>query len=254
MDSIQAMTDEQIIADFERYVSSGKVAMYRRLGLAVVPGQREGVRITTRDGQLSLINCRASGGVFNLGHRPQQIVDAVKAALDVVDINDHLLLSAYRAELARRLADLMPGDIRYTTFGVSGGEAIDFALKLARGYTSRPGVISVQGGYHGHTGLALAAGDPAFRDPFGPQIPGFVQVPFGDVDALHDAISNTVAAVIVETIPATAGILIPPDGYLQAIRDVCDAHGALFVADEVQAGLAAAGGCGPSTNGASSPT
>jgi putrescine aminotransferase len=235
------LTDEQIIEDFSRHVSSGKVAMYRQMGLAVVPGSREGVRITSRDGRISLINCRSSGGVFNLGHHPPAIVQAVTEAMQRLDINDHLLISEHRALLAHRLADLMPGEIQYTTFGVSGGEAIDFALKLARGYTGRPGVISVKGGYHGHTGLALATGDPVFRDPFGPQIPGFVQVPFADIPALRAAMSDDVAAVIVETIPATAGVLIPPDDYLPAMRELCYRHGALMVVDEVQAGLGRAG-------------
>jgi len=235
------LTEEQIIADFGRYVSSGKVELYRQMGLATVPGKREGVRIWSRDGSRSLINCRASGGVFNLGHRPPAIVDAIRCALDTLDINDHLLMSEPRAMLAHRLAELLPGDIQYTTFGVSGGEAVDFALKLARGFTGRPGVISVRGGYHGHTGLALAAGDPAFRDPFGPPAPGFTQVSFGDVPALAQAMSDQVAAVIIETIPATAGILIPPEGYLTAIRELCDQYGALFVADEVQAGLGRTG-------------
>ncbi len=241
MSTTQRLTDEQVIAAFERYVSSGRVAMYRQMEMAVVPGKREGVRIWPRGGGRPLINCRSSGGVFNLGHRPPAIVEAVKQALDTLDINDHVLMSEPRALLACRLAELTPGDIRYTTFGVSGGEAIDFALKLARGFTGRPGVISVKGGYHGHTGLALATGDPAYRDPFGPQIPGFVQVPFGDVDALRTAMNGQIAAVIVETIPATAGILIPPDGYLAAVRSLCDEQGALLIADEVQAGLGRTG-------------
>jgi len=241
MQTVSSLTDEQIIAAFEQYVSSGKVAMYRQMGLAVVPGERSGVRITSRDGRLSLINCRSSGGVFNLGHRPQAIIDAVTEAMQTLDIGDHLLMSEPRARLAARLAELLPGDLSYTTFGVSGGEAVDFALKVARGFTGRQGVISLQGGYHGHTGLALAAGDPAFRDPFGPALPGFVQVPFGDLQALRSALDSSIAAVIVETIPATAGILIPPDGYLAAVRALCTEHGALLIADEVQAGLGRTG-------------
>jgi acetylornithine/succinyldiaminopimelate/putrescine aminotransferase len=239
--TIHDLTDEQIIDDFERYVSSGKVATYRQMGLAILPGKREGVRIWSRDGSRALINCRASGGVFNLGHRPPAIIEAVKKALDTLDINDHILMSEPRAVLGRRLAELMPGDIQYTTFGVSGGEVIDFALKLARGYTGRVNIISVQGGYHGHTGLAVAAGDPAYRTPFGPPAPGFTQIPFGDVTALQEAVNDETAAIILETIPATAGILIPPEGYIAEIRRLCDQHGALFIADEVQAGLGRTG-------------
>lgn len=238
----QPLTNEQIVGDFEQYVNSGKVALYRRMGLAAVPGEREGVVIHPRGGGQPLINCRSSGGVFNLGHRPPAVIAAVKQALDTLDIGDHLLLSEQRAALARRLAELMPGRIQYTTFGVSGGEAVDFALKLARGATGRDGVISVRGGYHGHTGLALAAGDAEFREPFGVQMPGFVQVPFGDLDALAAALdASPTAAVIIETIPATVGILIPPPGYLAGVRALCDEHGTLYIADEVQAGLGRTG-------------
>jgi acetylornithine/succinyldiaminopimelate/putrescine aminotransferase len=241
MKGSEVLTDEDIIAMFADHVSSGKADIYRQMELALVPGRREGVRLWSRDGSMSLINCRSSGGVFNLGHRPAAIIEAVTEAMRELDIGDHILLSGSRALLARRLAELMPGDIKYTTFGVSGGEAVDFALKLARGFTGRPGVISVQGGYHGHTGLALASGDAAFRDPFGPQLPGFAQIPFGDIDALHASISHETAAVIIETIPATAGVLIPPDNYLPTVRELCDQKGALFIADEVQAGLGRTG-------------
>jgi len=237
----ESLSEEAIISLFEQHVNSGKVAMYRRMGLDMAPGRREGVRIWTWDDSRSLINCRSSGGVFNLGHRPAAIIEAVTEAMQEYDIGDHLLLSEPRARLAQRLADLVPGRIQYTTFGVSGGEAVDFALKLARGYTGRPGVISVKGGYHGHTGLALAAGDPEFRDPFGPPLPGFRQVEWGSVEALAAEIDDQTAAVIIETIPATSGILVPPDGYLATVRDLCRQHGALYIADEVQAGLGRTG-------------
>ena len=81
-------------------------------------------------------------------------------------------------------------------FGVGGGEAIDLALKVARAHTGRSGIVSAVGGYHGHTGLAMAAGDPEYRDPFGPNLPGFTQVPFGDLDALAAAVGDETAAVI----------------------------------------------------------
>lgn len=234
-------TNKVATEDFARYVSPGKVEVYRSLGFDLVPGRREGVRMWDLEGRRSWINCRSSGGVFNLGHRPKRIIDALREALKDLDIGDHILMSGQRAALARRLAQLMPGDINYTVFGVSGGEAIDVALKLARGYTGRPGVISAIDGYHGHTGFALAAGADQFKSKFGPMPPGFAQVPFGDINALDEAVDDTTAAVIFETIPATAGIIIPPDDFFPAARDICDRHGALLILDEVQAGLGRTG-------------
>lgn len=234
-------TNAAAIEEFARYVSPGKVEVYCTLGFDVVPGRREGVRLWDLEERRSWINCRSSGGVFNLGHRPRPIIEALRQALDQLDIGDHILMSAQRAALAHRLAELMPGDLQYTVFGVSGGEAIDVAIKLARGYTGRPGVVSAVDGYHGHTGFALAAGADAFKSKFGPMPPGFRQVPFGDIDALEAAVDEDTAAVIFETIPATAGIIIPPDDFYPAVREICDARGAVLILDEVQAGLGRTG-------------
>ena len=233
-------TTEQAIADFAAYVSPQKVRAYQALGFDFVPGRREGVRLWDLDGGQCLINLRSSGGVFNLGHRPPRMVEALKEALDDVDMGDHILMSAARAKLARRLAELMPGDIQYSIFSSSGGEAIDVALKLARGYTKRAGVVSAVYGYHGHTGLALAA-THGYSEKFGPLAPGFRRVPFGDAGALEASIDEETAAVIMETIPATAGFVFPPDDYYPRVRQLCDRYGAVMILDEVQAGLARTG-------------
>jgi putrescine aminotransferase len=232
---------EQIIDDFSRYVNPGRVQVYRAMGVDFVPGQREGVWMWDVDGSRRLLNCRCSGGVFNLGHRPPRIVAALRQALDELDVGDHMLLCEMRAVLGKRLAGLTPGDLQYSTFSPGGAEAIDVAIKLARGYTQRPGIISVKKGYHGHTGFALATGDDSFRSKFGPMPPGFSQVPFGSADALRQAVDETTAAVIVETLPATAGILIPPDDYYPQVREICDAAGAQLIIDEVQTGLGRTG-------------
>jgi putrescine aminotransferase len=206
-----------------------------------VPGRREGVYLWDVDGQKRLINCHCNGGVFNLGHRHPDIVAALKRALDELDIGNHHLISEQRSVLATRLSELAPGDLSYTVFAVGGGEAIDFALKLARAHTGLPGIISARGGYHGHTGLALAAGDPEYRDPFGPLAPGFVQVPFGDEEAVAGCMGHETAAIILETVPATLGMPIAPPDYFAALRALCDQHGALLIVDEVQSGLGRTG-------------
>ena len=115
---------EDILRDYARYVNPGRVSVFRQMGLEFVPGRREGVWIWDVDGDHRVLNCRCSGGVFNLGHRPPRVVSAVKAALDEIDVGDHMLLDEMRAVLGKRLAELTPGDIQYTTLSPGGAEAI----------------------------------------------------------------------------------------------------------------------------------
>jgi len=237
----QRYPQEESLAWFRDHVSSGKAAFFAQYGMEFVPGRRDGVHIWDAGGDRKLINCHCNGGVFNLGHRNPVIVEALRQALDEWDIGNHHLISQPRAALARRLAQLAPGNLPYSVFAVGGGEAIDFALKLARAHTGRPGIISARGGYHGHTGLALAAGDAEYRAPFGPMPPGFVQVPFGDIAALSTQIDDDTAAVILETVPATLGMPIAPPSYFADLRALCDQHGALLILDEVQSGLGRTG-------------
>jgi acetylornithine/succinyldiaminopimelate/putrescine aminotransferase len=231
---------EAIIARFARHVSSGKAAFFTQAGIDFVTGERQGIYLSDLDGK-RLINCHCNGGVFNLGHRNPRVIAALQRALAAYDIGNHHLMSGVRATLAERLAALSPGDIKRVVFGVSGGEAVDLSLKLARAHTRRPKIISALGGYHGHTGLALAAGDESYRKPFEPLSPGFVQVPFGDLAALDAAMGEDTAAVIFETIPATLGVAIPPEDFFAGVRKLCDRWGAVMIMDEVQTGL---GRCG----------
>ncbi len=235
------LTKEAIFEWFSRYVSPPKARFFQHVGIDFVIGRREGPFLWDVDGQRRLIDCHCNGGVFNLGHRHPEIVQALRDSLSMLDIGNHHLVSEWRARLGERLAALTPGDLTYTVFGVSGGEAIDVAIKVARGYTGRTKIISAKGGYHGHTGLALAAGDEKYRKPFGPMPPGFVQVPFNDLEALAAVMDEDTAAVLLETVPATYGMVVPDPDYLPGVRELCDRHAALLIIDEVQAGLGRTG-------------
>ncbi len=114
-------------------------------------------------------------------------------------------------------------------------------IKAVRGITGRQRIVSAMGGYHGHTGLAVAPGDAQYRDPFGPNLPGFVQVPFDDLTALAAAVDGETAAVLLEPIPATLGMPIASDDYLPEVLALCRAHGAKLILDEVQTGLGRTG-------------
>ena len=224
---IGAHPKDLVLDEFARSVSSGKVKFFQSIGIDFVLGDREGLYLTDLLGEKRLYDCHCNGGVFNLRHRNPDVIQTLIESLKELDIGNHHLISEQRATLAMRLAELAPGDLPYTVFGVGGGEAVDLAIKIARGYTRRDTIISAKGAYHGHTGYALATGDEKYRTPFGPTAPGFLQVPFNQIQALQENMDENTAAVILETIPATYGIAVPDDGYLLQVRRLCDERGAL---------------------------
>ncbi len=226
---------------FAAHVSSGKTAFFDAAGIDFVLGKRQGPFMWDLNGDKRLINCHCNGGVFNLGHRNGEVVQTLTDSLRELDIGNHHLISEQRAVLAARLAELTPGDICYSVFGVGGGEAIDLAIKMARGFTGRQKVISAHGGYHGHTGYALAAGDKKFYEPFGTPAGGFVKIPFNDIAALDEKIDDQTAAVILETIPATLGMPIPEASFFSKVRELCDRRNAVMIIDEIQTGLGRTG-------------
>jgi len=230
-----------VISLFRNHVSSGKANFFQALGMDLVMGEREGMFLGDMDGGKKLFNLHCNGGVYNLGHRNPDLVALLKESLDKFDIGNSHLMSRMRAELGQQIAGLMPADLDYTVFGVSGGEAVDLAIKVARAYTGRERIVSAKGGYHGHTGLAISAGDRRYREPFHVSAAGFSQVPFGDANSLASILGQDTAAVILETIPATLGMVMPPPDYLAAVRDLCDRTGTLLIIDEVQTGLGRTG-------------
>ncbi len=241
MSHIGTDSKEGIINRFAAYVSSGKAEFFKSVGIDFVFGKRQGPFIWDAVSGKRLINCHSNGGVFNLGHRNPEIIEALKGALDELDIGNHHLISEQRAILAEKLAGLTPEGLTYTVFGSGGGEAIDLAIKLARGYTGRQKIISANGGYHGHTGFAIATGDEQYRAPFGPNQPGFIQIPFNDKRAIDFAVDENTAAVIFETIPATLGMPVPDADYFSYVKDMCEKKRALLIMDEVQTGLGRTG-------------
>jgi len=226
-----------------RYVCPGRVRSFEALGVDLVIGRREGYRIWDIDGR-ELFDYHLNGGVYNLGHRHPEVLAALHEALETLDIGNHHFPSVVRAELAETLAQLTPGDLQFSIFASGGGEAIDVAIKTARRATQRRKIVSIQKGYHGHTGLALAAGDERFSKAFLSEGPPdqFTQVPFNDLEAITAALRNDdVAAVLMETIPATYGFPLPQPEYLAGVKALCVRHGALYIADEIQTGLGRTG-------------
>lgn len=241
MESDPAKIKAEALSDFSKFIGPMKVRIMKAAGLDIIEDKREGTSVWDITGK-KYIDCQTGSGIMNVGRRNPDIIEALKKALDTYDIGVFLLFSKPKADLAKKLAEITPGDLKCTIFGVGGGEAIDAAIKIARGYTMKKEIIYAERAYHGHTGFALSAiGRDAYKEPFKPLIPGFKMVPFGDIDAIKKAITDDTAAIILEPIQGEGGINIPQDEYLPAVRKICDDHEILLILDEIQTGLGRTG-------------
>lgn len=228
----------QVLELAKKYWNPDKTQFWTDAGVELVIDRREGYFLWDMSGK-RLIDMHLNGGTYNLGHRNPEVMAALIDGMDRFDVGNHHFPSVARTALAQRLVESAPASITKVAFGSGGGEAIDIALKSARHATQRRKIVSVIKAYHGHTGLAVATGDERFAKLFLSDRPDeFIQVPFGDVDAMDSALrGGDVAAVIMETIPATYGFPMPPKGYLEAVKELCERYDSLYIADEVQTGL-----------------
>jgi putrescine aminotransferase len=229
------------LADYAKFVNPQKARVLKNAGLDIIEARREGALVWDITGK-SFVDCITSAGSFNVGRRNPVIVQALKNALDQYDLGGFLLCSRQKADLAKKLAEITPGDLRYVMFGCGGGEANDFAIKLARGFTFKTDIISTEKGYHGHTGFSLAAiGRDAYKKPFFPMVPGFTQVPFNDLAAMAAAVTDQTAAILIEPVQGEGGIHVATDAYLKGLRELCDAREILLIFDEIQTGFGRTG-------------
>jgi acetylornithine/succinyldiaminopimelate/putrescine aminotransferase len=239
IDSLIHADKSVVLADSARYWNPDKVHAWAARGTPLVIGRREGYHLYDMSGH-RLIDLHLNGGTYNLGHRNPEIIAELKEALDHFDMGNHHFPAIGRAALSKKLVETAPANMRYAILSSGGGEAIDIGLKCARYGTKRRKIISIEKAYHGHTGLALGTADGRYADQFmsAGRPDEFVKVPFNDLDAMETALApGDAACVIIETIPATYGFPMHADGYLPAVKDLCEKHGALYVADEVQTGL-----------------
>jgi len=229
---------DRVLADAAAYWNPDKTSFWQQSGIDLVIGRREGYRLYDVSGR-RLIDVHLNGGTYNLGHRNPELVALLREGVERFDIGNHHFPSIARSALARELIRTSPTGMSKVAFAAAGGEAIDLAIKSARAATGRRVVVSVVKAYHGHTGLAVAAGDARFSERFVSDRPDeFVQVPFNDPEAMAEALAaHDVAAVLMETIPATYGFPLPEPGYLEEVARLCREAGALYIADEVQTGL-----------------
>lgn len=226
---------------FSRHVNLGLKTMLSALGFDKNFVRAQGVSVFDDKGT-KYLDFLGGYGSLPFGHNPKGIL----GELNKVCQRPNFLqaqASPLQAALAHDLAQILPGDLSVAFFCNSGAEAVEGALKMARIATGKPVYVYCTGAFHGKTLGALSVGGrEKYKTPFCPLIPGCVEIPFGNIDALEEALTKyRCAAVIMEPIQGEAGVIIPPDGYLKQVRELTRDHDTLFILDEVQTGFGRTG-------------
>ena len=245
---VEAKSGKELLREVEekyrKYYNPSLVRLLKFGGYGALEWRGEGSCVFDVDGRRYL-DFAGGYGVFNLGHRHPRVVEAVRRQLDLMPLSAKMFFNKPMADLAERLAQITPGNLQYSFFCNSGTESVEGALKLARLAMGRPGIIATHNSFHGKTfGSLSASGRDVFKTPFEPLLPAVTHVPFGDADAIEEALASldgVVAAVILEPIQGEGGIMVPPDDYLPRVQEICRRHDVLLIVDEVQTGLARTG-------------
>ena len=215
--------------------------------LPVVVAQAEGAWVTDVDGRRYL-DCLAGYSALNFGHRHPALLQAARDQLDRLTLTSRAFHNDQLGPFCRDLAALAGMEMVLPMN--TGAEAVETSIKVARkwGYdlkgvrANHANIVVAANNFHGRTTTIVSfSTDPLAREGFGPFTPGFRVVPYSDADALRDAIDGETVAVLIEPVQGEAGVIVPPDGYLSAVREICTELNVLFIADEIQSGLGRTG-------------
>jgi acetylornithine/LysW-gamma-L-lysine aminotransferase len=221
--------------DEDRYVG----ALYQRFPVNIAKGK--GTRVWDTAGK-EYIDCMGGYGVAVVGHCNERVVNAIKRQAEIL-ITAHM--STYndtRLRFMEKIASVAPPSLNKIFFANSGAESVEAALKFARKYSGRHGVIAMNGGYHGKTFGALSVThSEKYRKSFMPLLDGVKFVPYSDPSLLEEVIDDTIGCVILEPIQGETGIIVPPDDLLPKIREICNRRNLVLIFDEIQSGLGRTG-------------
>jgi acetylornithine/LysW-gamma-L-lysine aminotransferase len=188
------------------------------------------------------IDCMGGYGVAIVGHSNPEVVAAIKAQAEKLITCHSSLYNDARAAFFEKLAACSPKGLGSSFLSNSGAEANEVAIKLAKKYTGKKGIIAMKGAFHGKTAGALSATwNKKYKEAFEPLVPNFSHVAFGSLEELEAAVGPDTAAVMLEPVQGEGGIILPPEGYLKGVRELCDRRGLLLIVDEVQSGLGRTG-------------
>ena len=213
--------------------------LYQRFPVTIEKGK--GSHVWDVDGK-EYIDCMGGYGVALVGHQNQRVVNAIKEQVDKIITVHSSVYNKTREEFLKLLIHLAPKGLTQVHLNNSGAEAVEAAMKFARKFTGKKGMIAMKGSYHGKSFGALSLTfNPKYRKAFQPLVEKVSFASYGDIESLREVIDEDTAFVILEPIQGESGIIVPPDGFLQDVRKLCDEKGILLIFDEIQAGLGRTG-------------
>lgn len=215
------------------------INLYQRFPVTLDRGQD--ATIWDTDGK-EYIDCMGGYGVAIIGHCNKDVINAITFQLNKLMVCHMSTYHDSRLQFLSKLNSIAPDNLGRIFLSNSGAESIEAALKFSRKYSQKTGVISMHGGYHGKTFGALSVTyNSKYRKSFSPLLEGIKFVPFGDTYSLNEAIDESIGTVILEPIQGETGIIMPPEGYVRAVRDICTEKKIVLIFDEIQTGLGRTG-------------
>jgi len=213
--------------------------LYQRFPVTIEKGLGSHVWDTENN---EYIDCMGGYGVALVGHRNERVVKAIKSQIEKVITVHSSFYNKTREEFLQSLIDVSPAGLSQVHLNNSGAESVEAGIKFARKFTGRKGMVAMKGSYHGKSMGALSLTfNPKYREAFKPLVDTVSFSPYGDIDALQTTVDKDTAFVILEPIQGESGIHVPPDGFLQDVRKICDENGSLLIFDEIQSGLGRTG-------------
>jgi len=213
--------------------------LYQRFPVTIEKGLGSHVWDTDNN---EYIDCMGGYGVALVGHRNERVVNAIKSQIDKVITVHSSFYNKTREEFLQTLIDIAPSGLSQVHLNNSGAESVEAAIKFARKFTGKKKMVAMKGSYHGKSMGALSLTfNPKYREPFQPLVEKVSFSPYGDVNALRDVVDKDTAFVILEPIQGESGIHVPPEGFLQEVRKICDENDSLLIFDEIQSGLGRTG-------------
>ncbi|MBA4452897.1 MAG: aspartate aminotransferase family protein [Nitrosopumilus sp.] len=213
--------------------------LYQRFPVTVEKGK--GAHVWDTDGK-EYIDCMGGYGVALVGHQNDRVNKAIKEQVDKIITVHSSLYNKTREEFLKTLIGLAPKNLTQVHLNNSGAEAVEAAMKFARKFTGKKGMVAMKGSYHGKSFGALSLTfNPKYKKAFAPLVEKVSFASYGDMESLRSVIDDDTAFVILEPIQGESGIVVAPDGFLQEVRKLCDEKGILLIFDEIQAGLGRTG-------------